>query len=80
MKLRKRLLRARVKGHLPIAWTDEEMSAHAGLALIARFLDSAGWTQRLRSLFANREFDCDYGSFRMTLCVIGTRLTNPCFV
>ena len=76
MKLRKRLLRARVKGDLPIAWTDEEMSAHAGLALIARFLDSAGWTQRLRSLFANREFDCDYGSFRMTLCVIGLLLVG----
>ncbi len=76
MRLRKRLLRARVKGHLPIAWTDEEMSAHAGLALIARFLDSAGWTQRLRSLFADREFDCDYGSFRMTLCVIGLLLVG----
>lgn len=71
MRLRKRLLRARVKGHFPIAWTDEKLSAHAGLALIARFLDSAGWAQRLRSVFADREFDCDYGSFRMALCVIG---------
>ncbi|MEE8166248.1 MAG: hypothetical protein V3T64_11810, partial [Myxococcota bacterium] len=52
-----------------VAWR-----SNAGLALIARFLDSAGWTQRVRSLFANREFDCDYGSFRMTLCVIGLLL------
>ncbi len=76
MRLRKRLLRARVKGHFPIVWTDEEMSAHAELALIGRFLDTAGWTARLRSLFADRQFDCDYGSFRMTLCVIGLLLVG----
>ena len=76
MRLRKRLLRARVKGHLPIVWTEEELSAHAGLALIGRVLESAGWAERLRAVFARREFDCDYGSFRMALCVIGLLLVG----
>lgn len=69
-------MRARVKGHFPIVFTAEELSAHAGLALIARFLDSAGWAQRLRSVFADRAFDGDYGSFRMALCVIGLLLVG----
>ena len=76
MRLRKRLLRARVKGHFPIVFTDEAMSAHAGLALIARFFESAGWTRRLREVFADRDFDCDYGSFRMALSVIGLLLVG----
>lgn len=74
MRLRKRLLRARVKGHLPIVFTDEKLSAHAGLALIARFLEGAGWTARLRAVFADREFESDYGSWRMALGVIGLLL------
>jgi len=76
VRLRKRLLRARVKGHLPIIWTDEELSAHAGLALIGRFLESFGWIDRLRSVFEDREFDCDYGSLRMSLCMIGLLLVG----
>ncbi len=76
MRLRKRLLRARVKGHFPIVFTDEMLSAHAGLALIGRFLEGAGWTRRLREVFADRDFDCDYGSFRMALSVIGLLLVG----
>lgn len=76
MRLRKRLLRARVKGHLPIVWTHEALSANGGLALIARFLEASGWTSRLRSVFAERAFDTDYGSFRMALCVLGLLLVG----
>ena len=76
MRLRKRLLRARVKGHFPIVFTDEALSAHAGLALIGHFLEAAGWTRRLRAVFSDRAFDCDYGSFRMALSVIGLLLVG----
>ncbi len=82
MRLRKRLLRARVKGSLPIHFSDEALTAHAGLSLIGDFLQSAGWAGRLRQVFADRDFDTDYGSFRMALAVIGsirvggTRLTH----
>lgn len=74
MRSRKRFLRARVKGHLPIVWTNEELSAHAGLALFGEFLGRAGWVDRLREVFDDREFDTDYGSLRMSLCVIGLLL------
>jgi len=76
VRLRKRLLRARVEGHLPIVWTEEELSAHAGLALFGRFLASSGWIDRLRSVFSSRSFDTDYGSLRMSLCVIGLILVG----
>jgi hypothetical protein len=67
---------------LPIEFSKEALTAHAGLSLIGDFLQSAGWTKRFRYLFADRDFDTDYGSFRMTLAVIGlilvggTRLTH----
>lgn len=76
MRLRKRLLRARVKGPHPIVWTQEALSAHAGLAVVSRFLESAGWIGQLRAVFAGRRFDCDYGSLRMALCVIGLLLVG----
>jgi hypothetical protein len=76
VRTRKRLLRARVKGWLPISYTDEALTAHAGLALFERFLARAGWTDRLRESFAGRGFDTDYGSFRMTLTVIGLLLVG----
>lgn len=74
VRLRKRLLQARVKGSLPIRFSSEALTAHAGLALIGDFLQSAGWTEKVRKIFAEREFDTDYGSFRMTLAVVGMLL------
>jgi hypothetical protein len=71
VRLRKRLLRARVKGSLPIRFSNEALTAHAGLAVVGDFLQSAGWVEQIRKIFAEREFDTDYGSFRMTLAVIG---------
>lgn len=71
MRLRKRLLRARVKGSLPIQFSTEALTAHAGLSLIGDFLGSVGWAEQIREIFADREFETDYGSFRMTPAVIG---------
>ena len=76
MRLRKRLLRARVKGSLPVHFSHEALSAHAGLSLIGDFLRSAGWAKQIREIFAGRDFDTDYGSFRMTLAVIGLILVG----
>ncbi len=76
MRLRKRLLRARVKGALPIQFSTEALTAHAGLSVIATFLQSAGWAERIRKVFAERQFDTDYGSFRMSLAVIGLLLAG----
>lgn len=74
MKLSKRDLRTRVKPFLPIEFTDEPLTSHAGLELFRRFAEQAGWLDRLRQIFAGRRFDTDYGSFRTTLLVVGMLL------
>ncbi len=74
MKLSKRDLRTRVKPFLPIEFTDEPLTSHAGLELFRRFAEQAGWIDRLRTLFADRRFDSDYGSFRTAVLVVGMLL------
>lgn len=76
MRLRKRFLRARVKASLPIEFSSEALTAHAGLSLFGDFFQSAGWAGRIEEVFADRDFDTDYGSFRMTLSVIGLLLVG----
>lgn len=71
MRLSERSIRSFVKGFLPIVWTDEALSAHGGLELFSRYLAEHGWLARLREVFAPRRFDTDYGSWRMSLAVIG---------
>lgn len=66
-----RSIRTSVKSSLPISFTDEALTAHGGLVLIERFLRDSGWLRRIRDVFADREFDNDYSSWRMTLLVIG---------
>ncbi len=74
MRLRKGSIRARVKSDLPIAFTHEKLSAHGGLELFRRFVDRSGFADRLRDVFSIRQFDGDYGSFRITLALIGMLL------
>jgi hypothetical protein len=76
VRLSERSIRTRVKGSLPIVWTRESLSAHGGLELFARYLAKYGWAGRLRQVFADRRFDTDYGSWRMTLAVIGLLLAG----
>lgn len=71
MRLSERSIRTHVKGFLPITFTDEALSAHGGLELFSRFLVSRGWLDRIRKAFSDRQFESDYGSWRMMLTVIG---------
>lgn len=71
MRLRKRSIRARVKGDLPIVFTREKLSAYGGLELFRRFLDASGFSDRLREVFSIRRFEGDYGSFRIALALVG---------
>jgi Transposase DDE domain group 1 len=57
-----------------IEFSEESLSAHAGLELFGRFLRAEGWLDRIREVFADRRFDSDYGSFRMTLLTVGLML------
>lgn len=76
MKLRKDAIRGRVKADLPIEFTDEPLTAHAGLELFRRFLDRSGFVAQLEAVFADRRFDSDYGSLRMTLATIALLLVG----
>jgi hypothetical protein len=74
VRRRKEAIRARVKGDLPIVFTEEKLSAYGGLELFRRFLDRSGFTERLKQVFSIRQFDGDSGSFRVTLALIGMLL------
>jgi len=68
------MIRGRVKPGLPIEFTDEKLSAYGGLELFRRFVDGSGFSGRLRDVFSVRRFDGDYGSFRVTLALMGMLL------
>ena len=74
MRIRKDSIRGRVKGDLPIVFSDEKLSAHGGIELFRRFLDRSGFAERLKKIFSIRQFDGDYGSFRITLALMGMLL------
>jgi hypothetical protein len=69
-------IRSRVKADLPIVFTDEKLSAYGGIELFRRFLDRSGFTERLQKVFSIRQFDGDYGSFRIVLALIGMLLVG----
>ena len=74
MKLSKGAIRGRVKTDLRIEFTEEPLTAHSGLELFRRFLEHSGFVSKLEAVFADRGFDNDYGSLRMTLATIGLLL------
>ena len=76
MRRKKETIRSRVKGDLSIVFTDEKLSAYGGLELFRRFVDRSGFTARLKAAFSIRQFDGDYGSFRITLALIGMLLVG----
>ena len=74
MRIRKGSIRARVKADLAIVFTKEKLSAYGGLEVFRRYLDRSGFAERLQKVFSIRRFDSDYGSFRITLALIGMLL------
>jgi hypothetical protein len=74
VRLRKDSIRGRVKADLPIVFTGEKLSAYGGIELFRRFLDLSGFAERLKQMFSIRRFDGDYGSFRITLALMGMLL------
>ncbi len=76
MRRKKSSIRSRVKGDLPIVFTDEKLSAYGGIELFRRFVDRSGFAERLQKVFSIRQFDGDYGSFRITLALIGMLLVG----
>ena len=74
MRRKKGVIRSRVKSDLPIIFTEEKLSAHGGIELFRRFLDRSGFSEGLQKVFSIRQFDGDYGSFRITLALMGMLL------
>jgi Transposase DDE domain group 1 len=79
-------IRARVKGDLPIKFSDEKISAHGGLELMRRYLAAIDLPERLRALFRDTALDGDFGAARIAMLLIGLlvigglRVTHLAFV
>ncbi len=71
MRISRRLLRARVKPDLPITFSEERISAHAGLELFGRFCRIIGLDGRLRRALREGNNGGDYGIRAFVRCLIG---------
>lgn len=86
MRISRRSLRTNVKGSLPVEFTDEKLSSYGGLEIIRQFMHGSGFLARLKEVFSIRDFDTDYGSYRMALSVMamlivgGSRLRHLQFL
>jgi hypothetical protein len=86
VRLSRSRIRARVKGGLPITFSEEKISAHGGLELFRRYLAALDVPGRLRALFRDTELDGDFGAVRLTMLLIGLlvigglRVTHLAFV
>lgn len=86
MRISRRALRTNVKGCLPVQYTTEKLTSYGGLEVVRQFMHRSGFLQRLKKVFTIREFDTDYGSYRMALSLIallivaGSRLRHLQFL
>lgn len=71
MRMSRSRIRARVKGELPIAFSNEAISARGGLELLRRYLAVIDLPGRLRASFRDTALDGDFGGVRMTMLLIG---------
>ncbi len=71
MRIRKSQIRARVKGDLPITFSEERISAHGGLELVRRFLETLEFRRRLAEAVRGVGREGDYGFVRMLLALMG---------
>ncbi len=64
MRLSRNRIRAHVKSDLPITFSEERISAHAGLELLRRYFATIDLVGRLRSVFQGLGVEGDYGAHR----------------
>ena len=86
MRLRKRDLRAPVKGNLDITFSQERISAHGGLEIFRRYLQALEIPRRLREALAPHGLHGDYGVVGIAFSILaliligGWRVTHLAFV
>jgi hypothetical protein len=71
VRIRKSQIRARVKGDLPITFSEERISAHGGLELVRRFLETLEFRRRLAEAVQGVGREGDYGFVRILLALVG---------
>jgi Transposase DDE domain group 1 len=76
VRLSRNRIRARVKTDLPITFSDERISAHAGLELFRRYFGAIDLAGRLREAFRGLAAEGDYGATRFVLCLVGLLLAG----
>ena len=76
MRIKRDSIRGRVKSEVPIVFMQEKLTSYGVLEIFRRLLDRSGFTDRLRDAFSLRQFDGGYGSFRITLSLIGMLLVG----
>jgi hypothetical protein len=74
VRIKKSVLRARVKPHLPITFSDERISAHGGLEVFRRFLQAIDLRGRVRVALGNG--GGDYGALGFLRCLVGLLLVG----
>ena len=70
MRLRKDELRVRVKGDLAIEFSEEQISAHGGLAIFGRYLGGLGLRRRVRKAQSAPGMETDYGIAGVVFAVL----------
>ena len=85
VRLRKEEIRARVKGDLPIEFSEERISAHGGLEVFGRYLRAIELPKRLR-LALTPHVGADYGAWQLSFSVLalivvgGYRISHLAFL
>jgi hypothetical protein len=86
VRLRKRDLRAPVKGDFKITFSQERISAHGGLEIFRRYLAALDLPRRLRAALAPHGLHGDYGVVGIAFAILalivigGWRVTHLAFV
>jgi len=86
VRLRKRDLRAPVKGDLDVTFSEERISAHGGLEIFRRYLQALDLPRRLREALAPHGLHGDYGVIGIAFSILaliligGWRVTHLAFV
>ena len=71
MRITKSRIRARAGADLPITFSDERISAHGGLELVRRFLETLAFRRRVADAVRGVGPEGDYGFVRILLSLMG---------
>jgi hypothetical protein len=86
VRITKSQIRARVRSEIPITFSEERISAHGGLELVRRFLETLDFRRRLAEATRGVGREGDYGFVRILMALMGmlivggARVTHLAFI